>query len=80
MTCKARLSKAERGCVVCWPCCVLQEPLPHVSLAWTPGDEAERLQPWLDTIAHDPIQLKVRSDSVGLTFFMRMHTGTCGTG
>jgi len=54
------------------PCmwCVLQEPLPHVSLAWSPGDEAGRLQPWLDALSHDPIQLKVRLDTVGLFFLM----------
>jgi hypothetical protein len=37
----------------------VQEPLPHVSLAWTPGDEASRLQPWLKTVSHEPITLKV---------------------
>lgn len=38
---------------------LVQVPLPHVSLAWTPGDQTSSLQPWLDTVQHEPIQLKV---------------------
>jgi hypothetical protein len=37
----------------------MQEPLPHVSLAWTPGDQVHHLQPWLDAFKHEPIALKV---------------------
>lgn len=36
-----------------------EDPLPHVSLAWTPGNHTGRLQPWLDRVNHGPIALKV---------------------
>eukprot|EP00775_Hariotina_reticulata_P013345 gene13345-13473_t len=34
-------------------------PIPHVSLAWVPGDEVTRLQPWLEGLEHQPIHLSV---------------------
>lgn len=58
---------AAVGCV--------QVPLPHVSLAWAPGEQASRLQPWLDSVEHEPIQLKVGgSGGVCVEANVHLHT------
>jgi hypothetical protein len=55
----------------CCVCAVLpQEPLPHVSLAWAPGNKAAQLQPWLEAFTHEPIELKVGG--------VEMQTTGCG--
>eukprot|EP00879_Flechtneria_rotunda_P020650 GHRR01021729.1.p1 GENE.GHRR01021729.1~~GHRR01021729.1.p1 ORF type:complete len:296 (+),score=98.52 GHRR01021729.1:715-1602(+) len=36
-----------------------EDPLPHVSLAWTPGNQVSRLQPWLDGFQHKALSMQV---------------------
>jgi hypothetical protein len=38
-----------------------QNPVPHVSLAWAPGDQTQVLQQWLDSFDHLPVALAVSS-------------------
>ncbi|WIA37444.1 hypothetical protein OEZ86_014367 [Tetradesmus obliquus] len=36
-----------------------ENPVPHVTLAWAPGDQAQVLQQWLDSFQHSPVAFAV---------------------
>jgi hypothetical protein len=52
-------------CRCCCCCFTTQDPIPHVSLAWVPGDQAQVLQQWLDSFEHSPVATQVGPSTLG---------------